>query len=122
MPAYTYITEQEAVTAMRTLPDHDAELAELLNKVRSATGDEWIVRVYQFTVSRGWFRKPERQTRFSLYWFTGAGIEWQAINLRTSDGGSVFGGSAKESAAHVSNFLMGILNGMQRAALAEQQP
>lgn len=112
MPGYTYLTDQEAQRGL-TVPT-DKELDELLQEVRGLTGQEWIIRTHDIYFRRHWWSTLEHRYHYTLYWYTGHGIEYQVINLRTPGGGSVFGGST-QSACDIANYLMGVINGWQDA-------
>lgn len=114
MPGYTYLHDGEA-ERMRSVSS-DRELNMLLQEVRNETGEEWVVSERRVPEKRGLFGRLIRPAfwAYTLYWYTGAGIEYQVINLCTTNGGSVFGGD-QHSRVHIKNYLMGILNGYEYA-------
>ncbi len=109
MPAYTYLSDSEG-EAGRVCGDPEVnDLLATANKF----DDRWRIRTHVWQPRKRWFRKrPPPRTEYTLYWYTGHGIEYQVINLH---GGTVFNGSV-DSKADVANFLMGYINGRQDAA------
>lgn len=110
MPGFTYCHDHE-VKRWETVPD-DEELNSLLQDVRNTISTDWYLQVQTMTPRKRLLRKqPASYKVYTLYWYTGAGIEYQVINFITPGGGSVFhGGLTRE---HVMNYLMGMLNGWQ---------
>lgn len=113
MPAVTYLSDSE-VRQFATVPD-DKDCNELLQELRRATGENWIVGTY--SVRRGrtptdWaLRRPAKVSRhYTLY--ADCHGEWQVINLVTPCGGSVFHGS-EQSREDVMNYMLGVLNGLR---------
>ena len=119
MPGYTYLSDSEADSG-RTVPD-DSELNSLLQEALEFN-DGWRVLVRALHMPKRMFLKPSPPTRhYTLYWYTGVGIEYQVINFSTPEGGSVFHGSA-QSREDIANFLMGYINGHQDAARLASTP
>lgn len=113
MPGYTYLTDCEAERGL-TVPE-DRELNELLQEALRYN-DGWRILSRTVTPRKKLFRKkPAPKQIYTLYWYTGAGIEYQVINFATPEGGSVFHGSA-QTREDIANFLMGYINGQQDSA------
>ena len=113
MGAYTYLSDHEAEAGRAT---GDKELDDLLQQVNDLSDDGWRIRVRTYRQRKRWFRAPAPEAKhYTLYWYTGAGIEYQVINLVTPEGGSVFHDS-RQSREDIANFLMGFINGHQDSA------
>lgn len=113
MGGYTYCYDHE-VKNWENVPD-DKDLNELLQDVRNTISKDWYLQVRTHQPRKRWWERQARPSfkSYTLYWYTGGGIEYQVINLVTPGGGSVFhGGCTRE---HVMNFLMGMLNGWDSA-------
>ena len=113
MGGYTYCYDHE-VRNWESVPD-DKELNELLQEVRNTISKNWYLQVRTHKPRKRWWERkarPEFKT-YTLYWYTGGGIEYQVINLATENGtGSVFSHANRSC---VANFLMGLINGWQDA-------
>lgn len=110
MGAFTYCYDHE-VKNWETVPD-DKDLNKLLQDVRNTISKDWYLQVQTHQPRKRLFhkQKPAFKT-YTLYFYTGAGIEYQVINLVTeNEAGSVF---TSANRSQVMNFLMGMLNGWE---------
>lgn len=112
MPAFTYFHDHEA-ERMATV-EGDKDCNDLLRDLCRVTEQRWIIDVRQI-IERRFLRKPTIWKHYSLYCDVHRdGSEWQAINLVTPKGGSVFHGS-RQSREDVMNFMMGVCDGAHSA-------
>lgn len=110
MPALTYLSDQE-VREWAAVPD-DKDCNEILQELRSLTGENWVIGRHQVKFARRWFRRPLPITVYTLY--ADCHGEWQVMNLVTPEGGSNFYGSA-QSREDVMNYMLGYIGGIQNA-------
>jgi hypothetical protein len=116
MPAMTFLSDWE-VRAWASVPD-DKDCNELLQSLRKATGENWLIGVttrqkFRKAWHRMWFVENGDHKFYTLY--ADCHGEWQVINLVTPNGGSVFHGSA-QSREDVMNFILGYLGGIHHAS------
>lgn len=113
MGCYVHLGETE-VRLMNERIVADKECFDLLQKLRSETGKEWIIETRDFVVRR-LLQKPHTFTFYGLYLRSHPeAFEYQAINLTTTHGGSVFN-LTPESRSNVLNYMCGILDGLELA-------
>lgn len=113
MPAVTYLSDH-VVKQGRTVPN-DKDCDELLQELRQATSEDWIIEVIKRPLwKRRWHRLGYRQDGERTYYTLYADChgEWQIINVVTPQGGSVFCGASRED---VMNFILGYLAGLYQA-------
>lgn len=118
MPAFTYLSDSEVRAWARVVDDKDCD--ELLQDLRRASGENWIIGVQRLeTFRKAWHRLwhvvSGEHRHYTLY--ADCHGEWQVINLVTPSGGSVFHGSG-QSREDVMNFMLGYLGGLNRARRA----
>ncbi len=115
MPAFTWLSNDE-VARGRRVPD-DKECDDLLQELRAATGEDWVILTYpqerprsvaDMVLGRG----GDPYTIYSLY--ADCHGEWQDINCVTAKGGSIFDKGA-ESREAIMNYMLGYLAGLQDA-------
>ena len=111
MPAVTYLSDHE-VREWSIVKD-DKDCNELLQELRSLTGENWIIGTQERWPRKRWFRKQAAPVRFYTLYADCHG-EWQVINLVTPNGGSIFHGSS-QSREDVMNFMLGIVCGWHDA-------
>lgn len=111
LPAFTYLSDYQ-VQKFRSVPG-DAELDGLLQELRQATGDDWLVEVVEikeFAKGRWWPLRRAVRTRTFYALYADIHGEFQAINLCTPKGGSVFVGAHRDA---VANYILGFLGGLR---------
>lgn len=103
----TYLSETDF-----TMPTSDSNLNSLLAEVRAATGDDWRIGEWQYTVRRLfslWF--PKFVMQYELYHHV-SGPEFQIINFYRPDRGD-WSINHVNDASHISAYLYGVLAGVQ---------
>lgn len=119
MPVFTYLSDHE-VAAGRSVPD-DEECNELLQELRAATGEDWIIIVTPIRKERNVWKRlfgMKLETFQSYRLFADCHGEWQVINVITPEGGSVFY-IWEHSREAVMNYMLGYLGGLQYARIRE---
>lgn len=96
MPWVTYLNDNERKSST-TVPSN-SELDSLLADVRKLTGEDWLIRTWEFEHRVGWFKK-ETVRLYAL--LVSVGSEYQVMTLME--------GSGYNSATSVGNFLIGYI-------------
>lgn len=110
MPCVTYIEECRIKYYEDTL--QDKEIQELLDEINKP--EKRYVIEKRIITERKWFKTKE-YSKYSLYYDTKFGIEWQVINFATDlseEESNAFSGHSVTRAT-ILNFLMAFLNGRE---------
>lgn len=110
MPAFTYLSNAQVDRYSIVLGDEECN--DILQQLRRATGENWLVRVDVIDRPRRWFRKAPPIRCYTLY--ADCHGEWQVINLVVADGGSIFVAS-EHSRDAVMNYMLGYIAGVRAA-------
>lgn len=112
MPAFTYLSGSY-VREYRSVVG-DKECNDLLQELRKATGDDWLVGVTRYPRRptlmerlRGIQAQPE--IHYTLY--ADCNGEWQIINCILPEGGSIFH-TGKATREAVMNYMLGFVAGI----------
>jgi len=118
MPLLTFLSEEQV--RRFSWVDDDEECNGLLQDLRVATGENWLVRVetWRHYPRSSWFfglfaaAEPIIRREYRLY--HDAHGEWQIMNLFNGAGGTAHHDDGK-SREHVMNFMLGYLSATESA-------
>src|SRR4051794_27867537 len=113
MPCVTYYSDSEVRHHQERLNDKDIQ--ELLDEVKSRTGETWFVRKDDYQVKRGLLRKPRIVTLYEI--LADCHGEWQIINFPPDEQGG-WSINHDVSRAKIITYLLGYLGGWRQGQRA----